>query len=353
MRTKSPRAMLLLALGCGLPAAGAPREASAQSLPGDEGRVRFQEGRGHFDQRRFAEALEAFEASLRALPSPNTRMYIGRSLRELGRTAEAFTALEEAAREALDRARVEPRYARTAETARTEASALRALLAVLTVQVPEPVTGLSLTLNGASLELSRVNTEVPLRPGVVTLEARAPGFRPWQATHTLEAGQGARLEVRLVPEASGPALPPPPPPVVLLQPQGPRGMPPPVPPPPPSNTLRIVGFVTMGVGLVAGLGGVLAGLSAQSVDQDLTNLCPTRCPRALIAEDLSLGESRATLSTAGFITAGALVGVGLIMVLAAPGGSPRPVVVYTPELARVTPWVDPAGGAGVGLRGRF
>jgi tetratricopeptide (TPR) repeat protein len=329
----------------------APTRASAQVPPGEEGRASFQRGRAHFDAGRFAEALEAFQASLQALPSPNTRLYLGRSLRALGRTPEAFTALQEAARDALERARVEPRYTRTAEVARAEADALRAALSVVTVLVPEPVTGLGLTLNGAPLELSRVNTEVPLAPGMVTLEARAPGHHPWQTAQPLAAGQSTRIEVRLLPE--GPASPPPPPPEVLVpvlpvEPVAP--LPTPVAPVAPSSTLRVVGYVSLGVGLLAGLGGVLAGLSAQSVDEDLSLLCPARCPRNLIAQDLALGESRAALSTAGFITAGALVGVGLVLILASPSRSTEP---YRPHFGRIHPWVDPAGAAGLGLQGRF
>lgn len=347
------RVLTLAALSAGTHLAQnalAPREAQAQTDPSDEGRRLFQQGRALFDQQRYEEALAAFQRSASLLPSPNTGLYVGRSLRELGRVGPAWEALEDAARDAADRARLEARYARTAETARAEADALRARVTLVTVTVPAPVAGMTVRINGSPLEARRWNRPTALAPGAVTIDADAPGHNPWRLMNTLGPGQSGEVELRLVPLAQGafPTAAPPPTSLVLG-----RATPATAPATPrtESSPLRTVGLVTMGVGLALGVGGVLAGVFAQGVDQDLAARCPTRCPRETIADDIAQGERLATLSTAGYVAGGALAGLGVILFLAAPSTSWS----FAPETARRAPvrlWVDPQR-ASAGVSGTF
>src|SRR5262245_12349049 len=75
----------------------------------------FETGRAAFEAGQFESALSAFQSSLQLLPSPNTRLYIARCQRALGKTASAHTNFTRAAREAADRlnATGEKRYQAT------------------------------------------------------------------------------------------------------------------------------------------------------------------------------------------------------------------------------------------------
>lgn len=98
----------------------------------------FEAGRAAFDQQDYAAALTAFTASLQGLPSPNTRLYIARCQRALGRTASAYTSYRLAAREATDRlnATGEKRYAATKEAAAAEAAEIEKSVPHLEIRLP-------------------------------------------------------------------------------------------------------------------------------------------------------------------------------------------------------------------------
>lgn len=173
--------------------AAAALEARAQAL--------YQDGREHFRAGRFEAARAAFLASLERYDSPNTRMYLGRALDRLGRVAEAFVMLDRAARDAADRARVEPRYDATRAAARAEADALRAGLAWLRVQVEPAREDLTLALNDGPAQRRAAGVELPLAPGEVRVLARAEGFVDAAATVVLAAGESREIALTLRPVA--------------------------------------------------------------------------------------------------------------------------------------------------------
>jgi tetratricopeptide (TPR) repeat protein len=174
--------------------AAAALEARAQAL--------YQDGREHFRAGRFEAARAAFLASLERYDSPNTRMYLGRALDRLGRVAEAFVMLDRAARDAADRARVEPRYDATRAAARAEADALRAGLAWLRVQVEPAPDDLTLALNDGPAQRRAAGVELPLAPGEVRVLARAEGYADAAATVVLAAGESREIALTLRPAAT-------------------------------------------------------------------------------------------------------------------------------------------------------
>lgn len=117
---------------------GAPARSGAQSTPDGLGLSQFEAGKSAFDAGDFQRALASFTASLAVMPSPNTRLYIARCQRALGRIASAYTQFKLAAREAQDRlgATGEKRYSATRDAAAGEAAELEARVPRLTVAVP-------------------------------------------------------------------------------------------------------------------------------------------------------------------------------------------------------------------------
>ncbi|MDB5217583.1 MAG: hypothetical protein JWO86_5510 [Myxococcaceae bacterium] len=102
----------------------APRAAHADdvtaSAPGsapNAAQEHYTAGRENYRLGLFGRALEEFERSIALAPSPNTRLYIARSLRELGRWAEANEQYAATVREAEQRG---GRYLATRDAANVE-----------------------------------------------------------------------------------------------------------------------------------------------------------------------------------------------------------------------------------------
>ncbi len=338
----------------------APALAHAQQGP-DEGRQLFQYGRGYYEQRRWAEALDAFRRSSDALPSPNTRLYIGRCLRELGRAAEAWGELERAADEADARGSQDPRYARTAETARQESAALADRVAFLVVELQQQAPGVAVTVNGRPLPSERWGRLYAVDPGAVTVDAVADGYAPFRATSSLAAGQQARVAVTLTPAGAASAMMPSPGAVTVLS-SGDRGALPVatvVAQPAQRSPWRAVGIAAMSTGLALGVVGLLTGLRASSIRSDLDARCPQGCgptPPADVLASVDEGNSMVLYTNLAWGTGAALL-VGGAVAFFASGGSAQEL--YTPTFARNAPprrswrpFFDPARGA-AGVSGSF
>jgi len=322
---------------------------SAQTVSAAEaGRQSFQVGRALYDQRRFAEALDAFRTSQQVLPSPNTQLYVGRCLREIGRDAEAYRALLRAAQDATQRSAAEPRYAPTADVAQREAAALSARLAFVLLQVPELPAGLSVSVNGEVVSPSDFGGAYAVAPGAVTIEASAAGRAPFRAANTLGPGQQGEVTVRLdgyQPGAFGPTQ------TVTFTPTTYAPTAPVLVATSASSPLRALGITAVSAGLAAGVGGLVTGLRARSIQDDLNLRCPQGCGtgRLDVRNLVDDGNTMVTLTNVLWGVGGALVVTGAILWIVAPS---RAGESFAPSLARVTPWVDPARGS-AGLAGTF
>ncbi len=159
----------------------------------------FEEGRRLFDSGQFAPALKSFEASFSVQPSPNTRLYIARCLRGLGKVASAAAAFRLASREAEDRvaATGEQRYAATGKSAALEAEQLSPRVPRVTLalrgDVPEAAV---LSVDGAPLPRVTWAKPLELDPGDHVLELTGPHLAPARAA--VKVAEGERRELVLV-----------------------------------------------------------------------------------------------------------------------------------------------------------
>lgn len=187
--------------------AGGTRLAHAAPTPEAIALQRFEEGRTAYEAKRYDEALAAFRASLEQQPSPNSRLYIGRCLRELGKTASAFTSLRLAAREAQDRlvASGEKRYAATRDAANQEAAELEARVPYATIAVPSDVpTDYRVLLDGEALPRSAWGAAIPLDPGAHLVVTDGHRIAKREERFVLKDGDKLRVEARAarIPTAS-------------------------------------------------------------------------------------------------------------------------------------------------------
>ena len=322
--------------GVGLPATAAAQVAL-------DGRALFQQGRAAYDAQRWDEALALFQQSMAALPSPNTRLYVGRCLRALGRYGEAWQELSRAATEANARRAQEPRFTPTAEAALAESMALTDRIAYVVVEVPDAPPGTTVTLNGRVLSREEFNTLLAVDGTTAAVEALAPGVVPYRGSSQVTAGHQARFVVRFGAPDAAVSTSESQPMVTLVQ----SGM------NRPSlvstdggwSPWRSVGLTALGLGVALGIGGVVTAVMAQGTESTLLEQCGsagcgagiTPAQRALVDD----GNTLVTATNALWISGGALAAAGLVTFLVAG----RSEEVFTPTLA--------VGVGTVGLRGRF
>jgi hypothetical protein len=309
--------MLALAYALGL----APDVAHAGTDSAARAQQSFQEGRALYQAGRHAEALESFRASLALHPSPNSRLYVARCLRELGRWLEAYTEFALAEREAAERATREIRYLDTRDAARQGLLGLGTHLGTVRVTLVGAPDAARVRVAGREVPPEALAHPVPVLAGPVGVEVEAPGYVTVSNTLTVEAGREEALRVEL-----RQAVPPPPLAVPeLLAPRAEPG------PPGPPGWARVGTWTGVGVGVAGGVGfGVLYGLARQE-HQRFRQACHEQwCSRAdeQARRERGLGLQRWSNVAWGVGAAGAVTGLGFYL-LGRRAESSRPVLLST------------------------
>lgn len=310
---------LSLALTLPAPPAGAQSatdSATAESL--------FNEALALLANKKAAEACPKLEASQKLDPGIGTLLYLADCYQQMGRTASAWGTFREAAY--LAKSAKDDREDVAVENARN----LEPRLSYLTVRVtPPPGVTLEVKRDGQVMQDALWNTAIPVDPGAHTVEANAPGKKPWSTT--VNVGEGPRQE-----NVAVPALEDAPVAVVAAAPV-PMSAPSPEPPHT-ANTQKTVGWVLLGAGS-AGLitGGVLA-LLARSDNTDAKAECRPDLIRLCNPKGVELGNSAHTKATWAGISAGvgiAALGAGVTVLLLAPSASSQASATGVSLTARV------------------
>lgn len=151
-------------------------------------------------------------------------------------------------------------------------------VARVVVRVVEPVpAGLSVQIAGSTLPVALLGAPYAVEPGLVQVEAEAPGHAPFRRALDLEAGQVVQMDLALTPLP--PAAPPPVPVTVAPPPSPPRVVPPTAATAPTGSRVT---WLAVGLSLtsLAGAGFVAAGVSfatAQSALSARDAACPSPC----------------------------------------------------------------------------
>ena len=191
--------------------------------------------------------------------------------------------------------------------------------------------------------------ELLLEPGRHTIVASASGYRSLRRELGVEAGDRATLELQLEPGAE-------PPPVAAAaapphragcrdrpRTRGDNRRPRRTAPTSHGDTQRVLGFIGIGLG-GAGLVtfGVAGGL-ALGKKSTLDDACPDRKCGPAQHGNVDSYDTLRTVSTIGLISGGALLSLGLVLLLTAGGGESTEHAALTPEL----------GPGWVGVRGHL
>lgn len=282
-------------------AQSATDSATAESL--------FNEALALLANKKPAEACPKLEASQRLDPGVGTLLYLADCYQQMGRTASAWGTFREAAYMAKDRK--DERESVAVESAKT----LEPKLSYLTVAVTAaPGAAIEIKRDGKAISDALWNTAMPVDPGAHTVEASAPGKKPWSTSFNI--ADGPRQESVVVPPLEDA-------PVAAEVAPLPLSPPPPAPPPP-SGAQTTAGWVLLGVGS-AGLvtGGILA-LLARGQDKDASAECRPDRIRLCNPAGVELSQSAQSKATWAGVSAGvglAALGAGVTLLLTAPSSS--------------------------------
>ncbi len=303
----------------------APAAASAQDNTAFA-QQRFSQGTQLYDQHQWEPALAEFRQSIALYNSPNTRLYIARCLRELGRFDESVVEYERTAREAGDRAATDPRYATTRDVANSELTAVRPRVGRLTVTVPDLPPDAVVRINGRDIPREGVGVPVPVMPGHITVHVESPEFFPEDRETDVAAGAEATVGIplRRRPVLEGHTEVARPIRTAPVQPPVRRG-----------GVPRSLAWVGVGVGAVGFAGLAIFGAMASSTYNDLNAECGGARP--CTPEQLSQRDSGRTYTTLanvglGVGIAGAVAATVLFLV-GRPSEEPRPAPAVTVGLS--------------------
>lgn len=275
----------------------------------EDARWQFSEGTAHFQGRRYAEAMAAFERSNAIVPSPNADLMIARCLRDLGKKVEAAAAFERAEKSARKRvATGEAKYGQTAEAAKTEGDKVKAGLGSIAIHVTKP-NGSSVTVDGKEVALENGEATLLHEPGTAVVVVRDAGGNKQRQTITVNAGSSSRMDFAVTDQSTTTT-----PPIV--------GPPPRVETPPPKTNEKRgtkwtvpAAFVSGGVTL-AGLGVFTGfGLSSKSTFDEISRRCgPSSCTDADRA-DADSGQRAQTIANVGLIVAAVAAVTTIIFII--------------------------------------
>lgn len=326
--------LLVLALATALGAAAAVPGVAAADDAADAAK-QFATAQDLYDNGRHDEALPMFREAFRATGSPNARLYVARSLRELGRLAEAYEEMSETLRDATARADTEAKYVQTRDAAASELALLERRVGRVIVAIANPPSGVTVSLNGNELPGGRVGAPVAVMPGMITVSVEAPGREPVTREVTVGAGETKTVALALE-EGTGKAAPSP-----ATQDEAPSS----------GGGVRTAGFVVAGLG-VAGMGlFAVTGLMANSKFKTLEEECGgVRCTDPKYADTIDSGKTLDLLATIGLIAGATGIAAGGAMILFGGSSSADDQSARAPKAPAVGVSITPQGAS---VRGAF
>jgi hypothetical protein len=227
---------------------------------------------------RFVEACPKLETSQRLDPGTGTLLRLGYCLEQLGRTASAWSAFNEA--EAMARKANDKR----ASDAAARAKALEPKLTRLVIKPASPAAGEVVQRDGKTVDGGLWGAAVPVDPGEHTLEARAPGRRAWTSKIVVVGPGTMTVDVPVLVEAPRQATAD----TIAAPYWGPQ---------------RIAGVSVAGVGVVSAVVGALFGARALSKSSLSNQTChPVGASDACDATGLAARHDAKTAATVSDVT---------------------------------------------------
>lgn len=263
---------LSLALGSGVSTLSAVSTASAAEK--DElsnARAKFQQAVELEQAGNYAHAVQMFREVGQVRMTPQVRYHIATCEEKLGKLVAALGGYELALAEAES---LGPEFQKEVEE---KASALRARIPKLVIERGEGAKAAIVDLDGVSLGSSSIGVEVPIDPGPHTIQAKAPGYEPYNATVEVTEGEIERISISLEKLTES------------AKPKDDVEAPPSAPTEKPLRTTRLIAYGTGGFALAAGAATFVFWYKRNSALDQM---------RALCGNDRSCKDNLAELSDA-------------------------------------------------------
>ncbi|GAC1580399.1 MAG: hypothetical protein NVS3B20_11270 [Polyangiales bacterium] len=168
---------------------------NATAVQREQAQVRFLRGKNLYAHKKFVPALVEFRASIDLVASPNARLFVARTLRELGRDVEAYVEFGRTAVEAGELSSQDARYAKAGESASDERKALEPKLAFVTIVVENSGENTVLKVQGEEVRRGGWSEPAPVKPGSAEISVETPPKPPIVKTLELTAGQRETLTI--------------------------------------------------------------------------------------------------------------------------------------------------------------
>jgi serine/threonine-protein kinase len=345
LASRALTALLLASLLC----ASAPARADVSAADKAAAEALFEHGKQLMKDARYPEACAKFQESQRIDPGIGTMLYLADCFEKNGQTASAWAEFLDAA--AAAKAAAQPDREKKAKD---RALALEPKLNRLsiTVAVGAESAGLEVKRDGVLVSKALWGTAVPLDPGEHTIEATAPGKKPWSKKVKLDPALLAPVAVEIPSlEALPPSVEPP-------KPEPPKVEPPKVEPPktePPKSgppkaprdvgpivstrdtmpSVRIAGGALVGVGIgSAAVGGILGAVTLLKKSSAGLNCRSNGVCGPDGTNDINGARSLATPTNVMLGVGGGLFLAGVIILVATKpvGPDSAPVMMVTPVI---------------------
>ncbi len=290
--------------------------ASAQSASDlASARALYKEARELRDKGDAKSALEKFKAANALAGTPITALELGRTYAALGQPVEAQETWLSVAR-----MKVDPKESDNAKSARAEAASLAQQIAPkipsLVVRVEGVPSGATptVTVDGASVPVEALGLPRKVDPGEHVVVGRVGDGPEEKRTVTLKESESQTVTLTF---AGGPAVVAPP--VVAAKPAEELKKQPPSPAASPQTEVRKktnpIVYIGFGVGAAGLVVGTVGGLVTFSQKGDLDTLCTGLVCDPSARKIVSNARTWATVSTIGFVVGGVGIAAGVVGLL--------------------------------------
>jgi len=325
-----------------------PRSASAEPTPqstsaesaASEYDTAIREAVDAYEAGRFAEARTSFRQAHEIMPTARTLRIIGMCSFNLGDYADAVANLEAALKDTRKPLTDEQRTHVTGLLAQANTRVGRFRLRLSPQETHLDVDGRK--------DVDIQGGELVLDAGQHDIAAHADGYQTANSKLNVQGSDRTTLVFNLKHEtATTPSTPAPVAAVAVPQ-------PPVVPHEKPSNTLRNLGYVSLGLGAASLIGFGVTGALALSDKSSLDDKCPSRTCPANVQSDVDSYDTLKTISTITLISGGVFTALGAVLLIAQPSKPETRAERETPRKSRaqatITPYIAPFA---IGVRGHL
>lgn len=305
----------------------APASALAQSADNKvQAEALFEEGRRLMDQQHYDEACKKLEGSQKLDPGAGTLLNLAACYEKNGQIASAWVTYKDAAAASAGR------HQDWVDQSNAKAAELEPKLSHLTIVVNQNLPSLAITRDGAVVSSPSFGAAIPIDAGAHTIEAHAPGYKPFVTKITIGASQDSQT-------VNVPALE-----VDTTEAASPKAN---------SNGQKILGGALVGVGAVGLVVGSVFGVVALGKKSSASN--PKLCSSDFSVcnsegkQDVDSAKTDGFISTVALLGGGVFVAAGAVIFLTAPHAENKPDSGATIQ-ARLG---APGSPAGVSLGGSF